>query len=384
MQFLRANKLFNGEHFLPENTVLVLENNGTLKDIILDTETDVLNIKTLEGIITPGFVNAHCHLELSHLKSIIPTHTGLVEFAKQIIINRNKISKEEIFEYQQQADKNMYEAGIIAVGDICNTTDSFSTKQKSNIYYHNFIELLGLNPTNAITNFDKGLQLLNELKNTGLIGSLAPHAPYSTSNELINKIVDYNLKYINCSTIHNQESEEETKFFMGEKNDFEKLYQFLNLDISWFYAQKTTSLQYYYPFLKNQNTILVHNTVTTQQDIEFTNNQTTFWCFCPNANLYIENKLPNFKLFKNLQNNICFGTDSLASNWDLNLISEANVILKNTPTFNIETILKFMTLNGAKALTISDKFGSFIKGKNVGLNLISTNNNQLTFTKKIA
>ncbi len=384
MQFLTANKLFNGEHFLPENTVLVLENNGTLKDIILDTETDVLNIKTLEGIITPGFVNAHCHLELSHLKSIIPTHTGLVEFAKQIIINRNKISKEEIFEYQQQADKNMYEAGIVAVGDICNTTDSFSTKQKSSIYYHSFIEVLGLNPVNASTNFDKGLQLLNELKNTGLIGSLTPHAPYSTSNELINKIVDYNLKYINCNTIHNQESEEETKFFMGDENDFKNLYQFLNIDISWFNEPKTSSLQYYYPFFKNQNTILVHNTVTKKQDIEFTNSQTTFWCFCPNANLYIENKLPQFDLYKNLQNSICLGTDSLASNCDLNLISEANVILKNTPTFNIETILKFMTFNGAKALTISDKFGSFIKGRNIGLNLVSTNNNQLTFTKKIA
>ena len=383
MQFLRANKLFNGEQFLPQNAVLVLENNGILKDIILDTETDVLNIKTLEGIITPGFVNVHCHLELSHLKSLIPTHTGLVEFAKQIIINRNRISKDEALEYQVQANKAMWSEGIVAVGDICNTNESLVTKQSSNIYYHSFIELLGLNPANATTNFDKGLLVLNEFKNTGLAVSFAPHAPYSTSNKLMDKIIDYNLKHINCSTIHNQESEEETKFFMGEKNDFENLYQFLNLDISWFKAPKTSSLHYYYSHLKNQNTILVHNTGTKKQDIEFTNNQTTSWCFCPNANLYIENKLPQFELFKNLQNSICLGTDSLASNWDLNLISEANVILKNTSTFSLENVLKFMTFNGAKALSISNKFGSFIIGKNAGLNLISTNNNQLTFTKKI-
>ncbi len=384
MRFLKASKLFNGKNFLPENTVLVLENNDVLKDIIVDTETDVLNIEIVEGIVSPGFVNAHCHLELSHLKSVIPTHTGLVEFAKHVIINRNTISKEEISEFQQEADKSMYQGGIVAVGDICNSTESFIVKQKSNIYYHSFIELLGLNPINATANFDKGLLLLNQLKNSGLAGSIAPHAPYSTSNVLISKIAEYNCSEHNISTIHNQESDKETQFFMGEKNDFEKLYAFLNLDISWFKAPKTTSLQYYYPLLKNQTTILVHNTVTKKQDIEFTNNQTTFWCFCPNANFYIENKLPIFDLFKNLQNNICLGTDSLASNWDLNLISEANVLLKNTPTFNLEAVLKFMTFNGAKALNVSDKFGSFIVGKNTGLNLISEKNNQLTFTKKIA
>lgn len=384
MRFLKAHKLFDGEQFLPENTLLVLENNGILKDIKLDIETDILNIETLDGIITPGFVNAHCHLELSHLKSLIIKETGLSEFAKQIIINRNNICKEEIFEHQQLADKNMFKAGIVAVGDICNTTESFDTKQNSSIFYYSFIELLGLNPANANTNFDKGLELLKLLINTGLNGSLAPHAPYSTSLELISKIAEYNFSENNICSIHNQESYEETKFFMGEKNRFKELYSFLNMDISFFKAPKISSLQHFYPSLKNQKTILIHNTFTKKEDIDFTNIKTAFWCFCPNANLYIENKLPLFELFSHLKNNICLGTDSLASNEELNLITEANVILKNTTIFNVETILKFMTFNGAKALNVSDKFGSFIIGKNSGLNLISENNNQLSFIKKIA
>lgn len=384
MQFLSADKLFNGEEFLSEASVLVLENNGVLKDIIARSETDELNIKKLEGIITPGFVNAHCHLELSHLKSIIPTHTGLVEFAKQIIINRNRASKEEILEHQLEADKQMLNNGIVAVGDICNTTDSFKIKEQSSIYYHSFIELLGLNPLNAQTNFEKGLHLLKALESLGLRGSLAPHAPYSTSSDLIEKIADYNLSKNKIGTIHNQESEEETKFFQGRKNDFEKLYEFLKMDISWFKAPETSSLKHYYSCLKNQQTILVHNTFTNIEDIESANSGNSFWCFCPNANLYIENKLPNFEFFSELQNSICLGTDSLASNWQLDLIAEANALLSHSNNFNLQAVLKFMTANGAKALAIDTNFGSFIKGKNAGLNLISHSNNQFKFIKKIA
>jgi cytosine/adenosine deaminase-related metal-dependent hydrolase len=390
MRFLKADKLFNGDQFLPQTTVLVLENNGTLRDIISESETDSLNIEKLEGIITPGFVNPHCHLELSHLKSVIPTHTGLVEFAKHIIINRNKASKEEIIEHQLIADKSIKDSGIVAVGDICNTTDSFKIKEESTIYYHSFIELLGLNPTNAQTHFEEGLGLLEELTSLGLNGSIAPHAPYSTSTDLISKITNYNLSKNKISSIHNQESEEESKFFMGNKSNFEKLYEFLKLDISWFNAPKTSSLKHYYSCLKNQQTILVHNTFTNKEDIESANCANSFWCFCPNANLYIENKLPDFKLFSELQDSICLGTDSLASNWKLELIAEANVILNHSTVFDLQTVLKFMTKNGAKALAIEANFGGFIKGKNSGLNLIkvastgsTTSKNELKFIKKL-
>ncbi|MDX2173529.1 MAG: amidohydrolase family protein [Bacteroidota bacterium] len=391
MRFLKADNLFNGDQFLPQTTVLVLENNGTLRDIISESETDSLNIEKLEGVITPGFVNVHCHLELSHLKSVIPTHTGLVEFAKQIIIRRHKASKDEIIEHQLIADKSMKELGIVAVGDICNTIDSFKVKEQSSIYYHNFIELLGLNPSNAETNFEKGLLLLEELEKLGLHGSLAPHAPYSTSIDLISKIADYNILKNKTGTIHNQESEEETKFFSGEQSDFEKLFDFLNLDISWFRAPKTSSLKNYFASLKNQKTILVHNTVSKKEDIQLANNSTVFWCFCPNANLYIENKLPNYEFFKELQNYICIGTDSLASNWKLDLISEVNVLLNNSTEYNLQAVLKFITKNGAKALAIDSNFGSFIKGKNAGLNLLEVastvsgkSKNKLKFIKKIA
>nr|MBP9069091.1 amidohydrolase family protein [Bacteroidia bacterium] len=104
-----------------------------------------------------------------------------------------------------------------------------------------------------------------------------------------------------------------------------------------------------------------------------------FWCLCPSANLYIEDTLPNYDhLLKNTQQ-ICFGTDSLASNSDLNLIKEAAIFYSKTG--ELELSLKGLTFNGAKALGLDDKFGSFIKGKNTGLNLITTNNKDLKLIK---
>ncbi|MCW3076153.1 MAG: Amidohydrolase, partial [Bacteroidetes bacterium] len=372
MQFIKADRVFDGEKFISNDQVLAVSDNGRLHEIINETKVDPLQIQKLKGVICPGFINAHCHTELSHLKNKIAQQTGLPGFGKSIIFQRATSSKDEVKEHIQLADKEMWENGIVAVGDICNTADSFDMKTTSGIFYHSFIELLGLNPERATLMYDAGVTLINELKNLKLAGSLSPHAPYSTSKELILKISQYNLLHNLPASIHNQESMEETKFFNGENSGFHELYKFLQVDISWFAPPKTSSLSYYIESLLQQNTLLVHNTCTTMEDIGLTINKNIHWCFCPAANQYIERRLPDFKLFMNETARICLGTDSLASNTALSLVNEANLVLSNS-SFSMEEVLKMMTLNGAKALNISETYGRLIPGKNAGLNLLEIN-----------
>jgi aminodeoxyfutalosine deaminase len=383
MRFIQADQIFNGKEFLNPETVLVLAPQGVLKDLVSAQHIDSLKIEKFDGIFTPGFVNAHCHLELSHLHGLLPQHTGLPEFAKQVITKRNVVSKEEIAEHSKAADKDMWLNGIVAVGDISNQTDSFFAKTSSNIFYHTFIELIGLNPAMAENVFVKGLTLMHTLKEFDLKGSFAAHAPYSSSKVLIEKIVDYNLKQNLSLSIHNQESPEENKMMMGEENKFELLYQFLNLDISWFKPPMSASLEYFAEALGQCRSILVHNRVSNKDDLARVADQNIFWCFCPNANLFIENGLPDFEIFQALKNNICLGTDSLASNQKLDLVNEANTILKNTSTFSPEELLRAMTYNGAAALGILDFYGQLILGKNTGLNLVRFIDSQIQFIKKI-
>jgi aminodeoxyfutalosine deaminase len=384
MRFLSANKIFDGRQYLPEGSVLVVDSQNKLKEIVTTSSEIQEKIEQFNGIITPGFVNAHCHLELSHLKGKIQKHTGIPGFGKQIIMQRmSGFTKEQIYEKAVEADAQMWSNGIVAVGDISNADDSFKTKQNSKIKYHTFIEILGLNPVNEKMMFDLGFPFLKLLQSMGLAGSLAPHAPYSTSLQLIERIAKFDKENNLPLSIHNQETDEETKFFFGKQNEFKSLYDFLKMDISWFKATECSSLQSYIGALNNQKTMLVHNTFSTKEDIETAASKNCFFCFCPNANLYIENKLPDYNLFKEHQNLLCIGTDSLASNDSLDLINEANVILKNKKAFSVETILQMMTFNNASALNLENEFGSLIPGKNTGLNLVNFGNDQLQLNKKI-
>lgn len=380
MRYLSADRIFTGKEFLKPNSVVVLNDTHQFVEFTEASLVKNSQIEQLKGIITPGFVNAHCHLELSHMHQMIPEKKGFLEFAKSIIGKRNSVPVEQMTEAAKKADEHMLQNGIVAVGDISNINLTFAIKQQSKIYYHTFVELIGLNPTQAQPMMQYGVGLLNELSKLGLQGSLAPHAPYSCSPELIKAIALQNAKAGTPTSIHNQESEAENKFLRGEKSDFDELYKFLQMDISWFKPKFKSGLDAYVKQLNEKTNILVHNTFSSEEDLNSVKGN-AFWCLCPSANLYIEDALPNYdQILKNTQQ-ICFGTDSLASNSDLDIVKEASIFYSKTN--NLELSLKGITGNGARALGIEDKFGIFIKGKNTGVNLIAQSSNQLKLEKVI-
>jgi aminodeoxyfutalosine deaminase len=383
VQFIKGYKIFDGKRYLEDGSVLVYNGQGELTDIVKEEDLDESAVLSYEGILTPGFVNAHCHLELSHLLDRIPRHTGLPGFASAILKLRNRITAEEAEEAMISADAVMWQKGIVATGDISNDESSFSVKKNSAVHYHTFIELIALHPDNCEPVFGKGLQLLQRLKSAGLKGSLAPHAPYSCSNQLIGLLAMFDEKYKLPLSIHNQECPDENKFFKGEPNGFDSLYKELDLDISFFKPPGTTSLQAYSPRLAAGNSILVHNTFTSAEDINAVKEKNVYWCFCPKANLYIENRLPDLSLYKAFSDRVCMGTDSLASNDTLDLLEEVNVLLASDSTPSPELLLSAITSNGAAALGIGDRFGSLTPGRKAGLNLVSFTDNRFNFLKKI-
>jgi len=373
MRFISANQIFSGKEFLPPNTALVVNDNGLIEDLITKESLESSNIEHFEGIISPGFINTHCHLELSHLKDLIKQHTGIVDFGLSVMKHRNDFSAELQEEAMRLADKEMQTQGIVAVGDISNTTDSIKTKQESDLYYHSFIELIALNPERANLVFDTGKQLLSKYSKARLLASLAPHAPYSASIELIKKITDDCLLSNKPTSIHNQESKAENDFFNFKSGDYLRLYETINVPIDYFKATGKSSLQTIISSLNQKvNTLLVHNTFSNKDDIEKAKSvhQQLYWCLCPNANLYIENTLPDINLLNSSNCTLTIGTDSLASNSNLSIINEINTILKYQPNISIELLLNAATYNGAKFLGIENQFGLLKKNKKCGINLI--------------
>ena len=376
LSFLKfqADTIFTGTEALTSNQVLITDTHGKIIDIV-DEQNAGDDIQKFKGTISPGFINCHCHLELSHLKNAIPEQTGIVDFILNVLQKRNA-STEIIQQAIQDAENEMIENGIVAVGDICNTTDTLKQKQKNNLYYHNFIEVSGFVPEEAHEKFDDGIKIYNSFhQNFPNQTSLVPHAPYSVSENLFKFIKKQSVNQI--LSIHNQESEAENEFFTNKEGDFLRLYQQLGIDLSFFQPTKQNSLHFSLPYLtKAKKVLLVHDVCTSKNDLELIKkyslkSKTQFYlCCCVLANRYISNRKPDEFIFQNNLDSIVIGTDSLASNNTLNILSEIKSIKQAYPLVSEFQLLQYATYNGAVALNIEHQFGSLQKGKQPGVILI--------------
>ena len=386
---LGADEIFDG-YELKKNHVLVLDSLGMVVDL-LPHDTAGEGIESFRGLLTPGFINCHYHLELSHMKGKIAVKTGLVDFVLGVVMNRNA-SLDEIETAIERADQEMYEGGIVAVGDICNTRHSLLRKSRSPIHYYNFLEATGWLPSLSQARFEavKGLfaeyeALYNDAAWAPV--SIVPHAPYSVSNELWSLIQPYFTNRI--VSIHNQETGSEDEFFLSGTGKFLGMYEMMKIDNSHHLPTGQTSLRSYYEKLQPATrAILVHNTYTTESDLIYVqetsgnsshrnhygvrNHPDPYFCLCVNANLYIEDKLPAVERMVKHSCRIVLGTDSLASNHSLSIADEIKTIRTHFPGIALEQVLGWATLNGAKALGIDERFGSFEKGKQPRVVLVDT------------
>lgn len=398
---LRADRLFDGYKFRNDDAVLITDEKGIVMDIVALADAGD-DIEQLNGILSPGLINCHCHLELSHLKNVIPPHTGLIDFLCSVVTKREAPSQpspkgEELNHPNEKkqnaialAEQEMYNNGVVAVGDIGNTADTALIKSKSKIRWQNFVEVLGFTDAKAEENIKNYQAIANDL-NAALRTSdfaqrtsLVPHAPYSVSAKTFQLINEVTAGQI--ISIHNQENPAEDELYKTGGGDFLKLFSIFGITASPFPVTGKSSIRSYLPFFNNRQTIfLVHNTFMPDEDIVWANEYANVnglklvYCLCPNANLYIENKVPPVTLFQQHNCELVLGTDSYSSNWQLSIVKEVQALLQHT-SISIEDVLQMATINGAKALQWDDMLGSFEKEKQPGVVLLS---NDLSSSKRI-
>lgn len=365
-----ADHLFTGNSMLDENSVLITDEEDTILDIVQSKDAGE-GIERFNGILAPGFINCHCHLELSHMKGVIPAKTGMVKFLLSVMNNRN-VAEEEIMDSIRLAEQYMWERGIVAVGDICNTAHTIPVKTLSGMYYHNFTEAVGFIERSAEARFEHAQEIYTKFKGIKKKSghSIVPHAPYSVSGKLFDLVNDFDKNSI--LTIHNQESEDESEFFTTGQGGMKELYRELKINVSHFKGSADNSLLH---FLRrtgsDHSLLLVHNVHTSAGDLKWIRERKNLpelsWCLCPNANLYINNRLPDVNMLKENNCRLVVGTDSLASNFQLNILEEIKTLQDNFPFLTTPELLQWATLNGAEALHIQDRYGSLDKGKKPGL-----------------
>jgi len=363
MRFLTADYLFPLYIAPIKQGVLQISDNKEVIAVFENrSEVPQEKLEVFEGILCPGFVNAHCHLELSHLLGKAEKGKGFLDFIGAIQ-QRDSYTAIEKQIAINKAEQQMITNGIVAVGDICNTTDTLSQKQKSNLKYYNFIEVFGVKDDLVKQIISDAKYIRNQFRKVGQKATISPHAPYSVPPKLMEEIKNSFSNEDELMTIHMQETKHENELFEHKRGSFYNWLKEINASPEvWNNRTKSNSVL---EELENKKMLLVHNTFAKKKNIS-----DNYYCTCPKANLYIENALPDYSIFD--ADKLCVGTDSLASNNSLSILEELNIIQDNS-NFDLNTLLKIACKNGAEALGF-EKLGTFEKGKIPGVNLINNLN----------
>lgn len=307
------------------------------------------------GLLAPGLVNVHCHLELSYLRGAIAPGGGFAGFARSMGEVRGRANEQERTAAMVAADARMWTDGIQAVGDVANGESSFAVKSHSRLHYHTFAEVFGLRTDSA----DEQRRLLWNPET-----SLTPHSVYSVQDALFREICAEGDAPL---SIHFMETPAEADLF-GRRGELWEWYQKVGFDCDFLhYGSPAQRIVESIP--AERSVILVHNCCVTQQDIDLIMGHFTapvWWCLCPGSNHYISRLHPPVELLRRNRLNICLGTDSLASNTTLSLLDE----MKHLSEVPLLELLRWATVNGAQALEW-DEGGEVAVGRSPGLAAIS-------------
>lgn len=327
------------------------------------------SVEYFNGIIIPGFVNCHCHLELSHMKGSMGKNKGLAGFIRQLQMNR-PADTGKIVSAAVAADNAMYRNGVALCADICNTGNTFGLKRESRIKYINLIEIFGIDPAKAEKRIGEATVLAEESVKAGLKYAIVPHSSYSVSLPLFSRIKELTTGN-EITSIHFMECAAEKEFLENHSGPLMETYRssgFLQGDPEAAASHDEVVLNKITP---SGNLILVHNTFADKQTIRNTKTRKDlFWCLCPNSNLFIEGIVPPVNLLVSEGCEIVIGTDSLASNHSLDILEELKTLQFSFPELALPELVKWATINGAKALGEEQEFGSIETGKKPGLVLI--------------
>lgn len=354
---IAAHYLLSSNKF-EKNGIITLDENGVIESIELGVENidSHSNVEFYNGVLVPGFVNCHSHLEYSYVKGMIPAGGGLGEFIRSIIEIKIKdeVSDETKIEAAQYWDAVMAKQGVVAVGDHNNNDYVYGVKQKSQIKYLNFVELYDMDGNTAEQTYEWGLNRVNESRNYGFISSIVPHANYTMEQELINltggsKTGENGVKADGIVSVHFKESLD-----LGGEGEFDAIFEGLSAD--------------------RDRILLVHSIYATRDDIKKMKSKLgdkISVVMCPVSNLYIENNMADLKMLQEEGILVTLGTDSLSSNVSLSMVEEMKALQNKYNELPLAEIVKMATENGAFTLGIDKTYGTFEVGKQPGVVLLS-------------
>ncbi|MBA4322736.1 MAG: hypothetical protein C0408_07960, partial [Odoribacter sp.] len=308
MKYFSAQYIFTNAGLPLKRGIICAEDDGTI--VSVEDSGGILkerhSVEFFNGIIVPGFVNCHCHLELSYLKDKIAAGSGLAAFLMAVNTFRYSLQK-DINKAIIEADKEMAKEGIVLCADICNTSATFNLKKESTIRYISLLEVFGIDSSRAEIRLNEILELSKTAKESGIPHWIVPHAVYSISLPLF-RLIKSNTASNKVSAIHFMESADEETILESHSGALMDSYKkFLpsvrDPEIAGDHVSAVTDM-----ITSSGNLILIHNTFVRHDHIKKLNKRAgLYWCLCPNSNLRIEQRIPPVALLAGEGCNIVIG-----------------------------------------------------------------------------
>ena len=275
------------------------------------------------GAVTmvPGLVNAHCHLKLSKLKGKTVSGQGFIPWLLSMMAHNYS---ETDFDAVEKAVIEVKEQGICCFGDILTHQDGkiIDILTALGVSHTCFVEAFGfLEAVPPIKKLPYGKAPLGAIAGAG-------HALHTTSSAMLQEIKRQDSRNRLPFSIHMAEHEDEAGMLMGEKNNFYKLLEKNNLLGKYVPPMKTPIEHARDLGLLDTTTLAVHCVKVSDRDIEILSHTGTNVCLCPRSNDFIGVGRAPWEKILDAGIRVCLGTDSIASNHDLNLWDELTYFLE--------------------------------------------------------
>ncbi len=339
-----------------------------------------------EAVIMPGFVNCHSHLEITAMRGFLDdVEDDFYAWLMKLTATRaDKLSDEDIEIAAIAGALEGAHAGVTCFGDIGRFGKAGFEALKQNSLRGILFQETEFSPKNetAEDDFAKLKDKFLELKETETelvkVG-LSPHAPYTVSRKLFEKITDYSIEENVKITIHAAESNEEKEFFQTGAGFFKSVYEKLNLEWN---APQMSSIEYLADIgVLRAQPLLAHCVKVSDTDINLITTSGSRIAHCPKSNAKFGHGIAPLEKFLDKKIRVGFGSDSVASNNTCDILEEARLAtlfarnVENSKRFlTAREIVETATLGGANALGLETEIGSLETGKQADLIVVSLDN----------
>ena len=313
-------------------------------------------------IVFPAFVNAHTHLELTHLRGNYDIDGGFLQWMRSTSDGMQKSEDEEIKQGVSKGIESILESGTIGIGDTTATSLTAGLIQDSRLYARIFHEVKGFRNFKIPYLMQKTEKRLKQFQDSERVTHhLAPHSPFLVGRKLFQEIEQRE----SLISLHLASVPEEIEFFeTGQGPIKQMLLAHEMFDYKW-EIPKSSPVKYFFEnYYYAQSNILVHMIHVSEADMDYMaeSHVDVHICLCPRSHSNLNLGVAPARKYRKRGFNLCLGTDNVVVSGDFDMREEMKAAAEEYQ-FSPQQIFEMGTSGGARALGFEDQLGTIEPGK---------------------